>query len=217
MANTPTGSGLGPQAHPSSNPEVHGLDLIQLYNSTCSGSSSEPQPPGGLDLQMMGYVPPPTPNPAPIYDSISIPSQYHEDRAHWHQEAAAFHRQRAASLIQLASMDFDSDLSIPSEQPVQAIASLNDSSGQKQEKKNNKSRISASGAIQKVTASGHLPAHLTRALLSEPGLQQHAGVKDPSELHPRILGRLNFDSRSVYDRLLVPPVAWGGEKGDRFQ
>ena len=180
---------------------------MEDFNSTWTGSS-DCSPPSDHDLLYLKHSPPCTPELAPEHNDYPIVSQYHVDRAHWHENAAKFHRQQAAYLLEQSSELFD--VTIPPEQP--SPNSSCDTMSSHGDLHSRSSRISRHGAIQKSQPA--LPAHISRALLSQQGLQQFARVSDPSEIPTRTLTRLKFEPRSVYTEIKSCPAAWG--PNDRF-
>ena len=176
------------------------------------------------------YEPARTPGLAPPYFQELLPSQYHQLRAEWHCNAEKFHRQQAQELVELAQAF--QNLDPHPELPLQDINSSNELSlgtvhampknhvGKTEEehaKKRNKkthqhhpSRISPSGAVQKLEApTTSLPAYLSAALMTDSNLQRHANVTNASEIHPRVFQRVMFKPETVYSPLQQPPEPWG--------
>ena len=203
------------QNYPSSQLEVDGLGLMEVFSSEWTGPS-DGSPPSDHDLfnrsndQFIRHSPLRTPELAPNHHEYTIDSQYHEERALWHERAAKFHRQQATYLLDQSSELFD--LTPPSEQPLLNSSCDTMSSDREYQSKNRHSRsssISRHGAVKRMPSQPALPAHISKALLSQPGLQQFARISDPSELPTRTLTRLDFEPRSVYSALQTPPNAWG--------
>ena len=189
-----------------------------------------------LDPQMLtldfshAYEPARTPELAPQFVGELLPSDYHTLRAEWHCNAERFHRHQAQELAELAQV-FDNLESHP-KQPLPDMDSFNEHSPEvihvvpnnhvsksKQEnakKRTNKghqhhpSRISSSGAVQKLVApTTALPADLSVALMTDSNLQKHANITDASKIHTRVLQRVMFKPENVYSPLLTRPNAWG--------
>lgn len=153
-----------------------------------------------------------TPFPAPAQVEGLLPACYHQMRANYHADAERWHRHEAEELTKFSQLY--SDQCSPSEQPE------NTSSQEEHERVNKRSkmtrqhpngRVSASGAVQKSEkpSSKALPAHISSALMTGPGLQQHARIADATELHPRVRRRLDYCPDSVYEHLAVRPSPWG--------
>ena len=175
------------------------------------------------------YEPARTPEPAPQFVQELLPSEYHNSRAEWHCNAEKFHRNKAQELVEWAQIY--GNLESHPKQPVSGINSSNEpspgavhavsknhvskSEGEHASKRNkghqnHPSRISHSGAVQKIVApTTSLPADLSAALMTESSLQKHANITDTTQIHPRVLQRVLFKPETVYRALHRRPDPWG--------
>lgn len=188
-----------------------------------------------LDPQMLmlsssqAYEPARTPELAPQFVEELLPSEYHKLRAEWHCNAEKFHRHQAQELVERAQVY--GNLEAHLKQPVSGIDSSNEhspgavhamsknhvskSEGEHAKKRNkghqnHPSRISSSGAVQKLVAhTTSLPADISAALMTDSSLQKHANITDATQIHPRVLQRVMFKPETVYSPLHTRPDPWG--------